>query len=144
MSLMKLLRTTNSLSAAEDHPHRYKVRRGALPTFGNPSGTVLERKFAVVNPARIGRESEVSGVAVEAQAMKTETVAERTAIAAAPHAFPSGRWTLKVNPFKSARAPVPRPAIQGELSRRRDRALSRDLVDVASPVRLPGRRSRRR
>ena len=36
MSLMQMLRTTKSLSVATDHPHRFKVRHGAPPPFGNP------------------------------------------------------------------------------------------------------------
>ncbi len=125
---MKLLRTTNSLSVATDHPHRFKVRHGALPTFGNPGGPAVQKKFeAVVDPqARSG--GEAGQAETETQAMRTATVAEE-----AEQARPArgSRWPRPGNPFKSSR-PTPagaRLAVQGELSLEKVKPVRNDLSD---------------
>ena len=51
MMLMKLLHTTNTLSEAKDQPHRYKVRAGGLPTFGNATEPAV-RSFGGASAAR--------------------------------------------------------------------------------------------
>ena len=126
---MKLLRTTNSLRAVKDQPHRYKVRTGALPVFGNPGGPALEKKFVGVVEPRVSSDGEVVSAAVETQPMKTTAaVAEEQG-----HAKPAriSRWPLPANPFKSSR---PRPtaarlAVQGELSLDKVKPVRNDLSD---------------
>jgi len=109
MSLMKLLSTTNTLSEARDHPHRYKVQRGALPTFGNPTQPTVSRDFSA-----------------KAQQMRSETVDE-----AAPRAKTAKvtSWVEKVNPFKPSRPMAARVAIQGELSLDKVKPVRNDLND---------------
>ena len=125
---MKLLRTTNSLRAVKDQPHRYKVRTGALPTFGNPGGPALEKKFVAVVEPQVRSGGEVVSAAVETQPMKTAAVAEDSG-----HGKParSSRWPLPANPFKSSR---PRPTaarlvVQGELSLDKVKPVRNDLSD---------------
>ena len=107
MMLMKLLHTTNTLSEAKDQPHRYKVRAGGLPTFGNAtepavrhfSGSSAERAKAVPVP-RPGRTAASAG------------------------------WAKKLNPFAKQGAPVERTAVQGELSLDNVKPLRNDLSDT--------------
>ncbi len=107
MMLMKLLHTTNTLSEAKDQPHRYKVRAGGLPTFGNAteptvrnfSGSSAERAKAVPVPRQV-----------------------RTAA--------STGWAKKLNPFAKQGAPVERTAVQGELSLDNVKPLRNDLSDT--------------
>jgi hypothetical protein len=107
MTLMKLLRTTNMLSEAKDQPHRYKVRAGALPTFGNPTepavnnfgGATIDRVKAA-RPVKRSARSERSG------------------------------WAQKLNPFATQGAPVERSAVQGELSLDRVKPVRSDLSDT--------------
>ncbi len=107
MMLMKLLHTTNTLSEAKDQPHRYKVRAGGLPTFGNAtepavrhfSGSSAERAKAVPVP-RPGRTAASAG------------------------------WAKKLNPFVKQGAPVERTAVQGELSLDNVKPLRNDLSDT--------------
>ena len=77
--LMKLLQTTNTLSEAKDQPHRYKVRSGGLPTFGNATEPAV-RNFGGASAARVKVEPAV-----------------RPARAVA-----SGGWVQKLNPFVMA------------------------------------------
>src|SRR5436853_606925 len=106
MALMNLLTTGRSLSEAREQPHRYKLRTGALPKFGNPAA---QEAIAEVSEAVTG-----------SQTMKTSMVAEPV-VQQEPT---SGRWALPAGLFKSTRASVPRPVIQGELS-----------LDMVKPVR---------
>lgn len=105
--LTKLLRTTNTLSEAKDQPHRYKVRAGGLPTFGNPVEPAV-KNFGGVRPER---------VKVEPQA--------RTAGLAR-----GDGWVKKLNPFATQGAPVPRAAVQGELSLDNVKPVRNDLSDT--------------
>ena len=72
MSLMKLLRTTDSLRVVRDQPHRYKIRTGALPIFGKLGTAEPEKKFETAALPREQSSGEVSGTAVESQTMKTD------------------------------------------------------------------------
>ena len=126
MSLMQMLRTTKSLSVATDHPHRFKVRPGTLPTFGNPGGPALQKKFEAVAPPQV-RGDEAVRAAVETQPMKTATVVEEKRTA---RPVRSG-WSLPGNPFKSSR-PTPtaaRLAVQSELSLDKVKPVRNDLSD---------------
>jgi len=116
-----------SLSAVRDNRHRYKVRNGKLPTFGNPAGPVLEKRFGVGAAARRVRQNDENERVVRTKPMKTEMVAEETA--KVTNAFATGRWTLKANPFKSARPAVPRETVQGELSLDKVKPVRNDLSD---------------
>jgi len=107
MMLMKLLHTTNTLSEAKDQPHRYKVRAGGLPTFGNATEPAV-RNFGVASAARV-----------------KGSTPERPAKAAA-----SAGWAKKLNPFGKQGAPVERTAVQGELSLDNVRPLRNDLSDT--------------
>ncbi|HTD68377.1 MAG TPA: hypothetical protein VK846_17765 [Candidatus Limnocylindria bacterium] len=120
---MNLLTVGRSLSEARNQPHRYKLTSGALPTFGNPAGPALERKFEVGAPVMRERtEDESDGRALETQPMKTESIAVETV----RPAMPAGGW---VNPFKTARPVVPRRAVQGELSLDKVKPVRNDLSD---------------
>ena len=44
------------------------------------------------------------------------------------NAYPLGRWTLRVNPFKSGAKPVA-PGVQGELSLDKVKVVRNDLTD---------------
>lgn len=105
--LMKLLRTTNTLSEAKDQPHRYKVRAGGLPTFGNP-----------VEPAV----KNFGGVRTE----RAKTEAATRSVGPAP----SSGWVKKLNPFATQGAPVARAAVQGELSLDNVKPVRNDLSDT--------------
>ena len=113
MSLMNLLTAGRSLSEAREQPHRYKLTKGAFPNFGKPVA------------ARGATGGEMNAGAVGSQAMKTDTVAQKVMGAAPSHK----RWALPSNPFKLSRAPVPHPAVQGELSLDKVRPVRNDLSD---------------
>lgn len=102
--LMKLLRTTNMLSEAKDQPHRYKVRTGGLPTFGNPTEPA-------VNNFGGGAKVKVESVVIEEKPAR------------------SG-WKQKLNPFSQQGAPMPRTPVQGELSLDRVKPVRNDLNDA--------------
>ena len=105
--LMKLLRTTNTLSEAKDQPHRYKVRAGGLPTFGNPVEPAV-KNFGGVRAER---------AKVEPQARTAGQVR-------------GDGWVKKLNPFATQGAPVPRAAVQGELSLDNVKPVRNDLSDT--------------
>lgn len=105
--LMKLLQTTNTLSEAKDQPHRYKVRAGGLPTFGNATEPAV-RNFGGASVARA----------------KTEPAARPARVAT------SGGWAQKLNPFVKQGAPIERTAVQGELSLDNVKPLRNDLSDT--------------
>jgi hypothetical protein len=107
MMLMKLLQTTNTLSEAKDQPHRYKVRAGGLPTFGNATEPAV-RSFGGTSAARA----------------KAEPVARPARTAA------SGGWAQKLNPFVKQGAPIEQAAVQGELSLDNVKPLRNDLSDT--------------
>jgi hypothetical protein len=107
MMLMKLLRTTNMLSEAKDQPHRFKVREGALPKFGNAAEPAV-KNFNGASEERV----------------KVEAV-QRPAKAA-----PNRGWAQKLNPFATQGAPVPRAAVQGELSLDNVKPVRNDLSDT--------------
>lgn len=116
--LMKLLQTTNTLSEAKDQPHRYKVRAGGLPTFGNATEPAV-RSFGGASAARAKAEPAV-----------------RPARAAT-----GGGWAQKLNPFVKQGAPIERTAVQGELSLDNVKPLRNDLSDtdleLVAAVRAP-------
>ena len=127
MALMDLLTVGRSLSEARDRPHRFKLLSGALPKFGNAAathGNLQVGQFCGSN-ARRSEAAERMGN----DTMKSATIAEeqKQAVPASMHAFPAGRWTL--NPFKTAVAPGPRPAVQGELSLEKIKPVRNDLND---------------
>ena len=114
MGLMQLLTVGRSLSEARDRPHRFKVLSGAMPTFGTPE-TVGRRMRVRVNSGETTMESQTAqGEAKDA--------------GRGMNAYPLGRWTLRVNPFKTA----PKPAnagVQGELSLEKVKVVRNDLSD---------------
>ena len=118
MMLMELLQTTNTLSQAKDQPHRYKVRAGGLPTFGNATEPSV-RNFGGASAARAKAEP-----------------AARSAGAAA-----SAGWATKLNPFVKQGAPIERTAVQGELSLDNVKPLRNDLSDtdleLVAAVKMP-------
>jgi hypothetical protein len=120
MALMNLLTLGRSLSEARDRPNRYKVMNRALPTFGNPTAPG-NRNFELTNGSR----AEGEAGQTKATDMNTESVMQKEA-QGSQNVFPAGRWTTRVNPFKSEKAPL-RPAIQGELSLDRVKPLRNDL-----------------
>ena len=127
MSLIKLLKTTSSLKAVLDQPHRYKVRTGALPVFGKPapSGAVLEKQFEAVALPQV-RSSEA--------VMEPKAVLPKSAVAVAEakgQAPARSRWMLPENPFKSkpSRSTAARLAVQGELSLDKVKPVRNDLSD---------------
>lgn len=122
MMLMKLLHTTNTLSEAKDQPHRYKVRAGGLPTFGNPTEPAVKS---------------FSGASAERAKIAPVQRPVRTAASAG--------WAKKLNPFAKQGAPVERTAVQGELSLDNVKPLRNDLSDtdlelamVRTPEATPG------
>ena len=116
MGLMNLLNAGRSLSSAQDRPHRYKLKSGALPNFGNVDGAVRVKKTAV-NGTEWGGTVLGNTLLPGNEAMKTETVEQETVQAPMVQTLTLSRWLPKGNPFKSRRAPQPppRPTIQGEL-----------------------------
>jgi hypothetical protein len=120
MALMNLLTAGRSLSEARERPHRYKVRKGALPKFGNVGAQAGVRK----SPASV-ETSERTENAVELQPMNSNTVAETM------RGLPVlGEWTRKISLFKPARPiAAERPAVQGELSLDRVKPVRNDLSD---------------
>ena len=59
--------------------------------------------------------------------MNTETAAEKNA--EVKQAYPRGRWTVGINPFRSGR-PAATPVVQGELSLEQVRPVRNDLTDT--------------
>jgi hypothetical protein len=107
MMLMKLLHTTNTLSEAKDQPHRYKVRAGGLPTFGNPTEPAVKN---------------FGGVSAERAKVATPQRLVKTAASAG--------WANKLNPFAKQGAPIERTAVQGELLLDNVKPLRNDLTDT--------------
>ena len=107
MMLMKLLHTTNTLSEAKDQPHRYKVRAGGLPTFGNATEPAV-RNFGGASAAR---------AKVSTPPLPVKGAA-------------SAGWAQKLNPFAKQGAPIERTAVQGELSLDKVKPLRNDLSDT--------------
>ena len=127
---MHLLNAGRSLSSAQDRPHRYKLKSGALPNFGNADRAGRGGKSAV-SGAGWGENISAKAPLLASEAMKTETVEEevaRTPVAKMPSLK---RWMPKGNPFKSLRAPqTPLPAsVQGELRLDNVKPVRNDLSD---------------
>jgi hypothetical protein len=119
MALMNLLTAGRSLSEARERPHRYKVKSGALPKFGNP-GVVAEVVKPPV-PVAVGAQMEN---AVGSEPMNSNVVAETM------RGVPAlGEWTRKINLFKPARSTAARAVVQGELSLERVKPVRNDLSD---------------
>lgn len=109
MGLMQLLTVGRSLSEARDRPHRYKLRSQSWPVLVGRSG---ESEAGWNAEEREAASEDRAGV----QAMKTSTSAVADKTDTAP-AYPSGRWTLKANPFRSSPSPKSESgsSLQGEL-----------------------------
>ena len=120
MGLMNLLTAGSSLSEARERPHRYKLRSGALPKFGNRDGSTDVKKSSVAF-AR----SERATSAVESQPMNSNVVTMQKA----PGMPALGDLARKINVFKAAPPVAVRPAIQGELSLDRVKPVRNDLSD---------------
>jgi hypothetical protein len=105
MKLMKMLRTTNILSEALDRPYRYK-HVGGLPTFGRPTLP----KAGSFSGARLDKAKD--------EPAPKRSVAARTG------------WMRKLNPFADQGAPIPRTAVQGELSLDKVKPVRNDLSDT--------------
>jgi hypothetical protein len=120
MALMNLLTAGRSLSEARERPHRYKVRSGALPKFGNAGAPGAATKSAASFAA-----SERSENAVESQPMNSNTVS----VQKLPGMPVLGEWARKINLFKPARPRAERLAVQGELSLDRVKPVRNDLSD---------------
>ena len=117
MGLMQLLTVGRSLSEAKDQPHRYKLRTEGWPKFGHES--------AAVGQSGVG-DSETCSQNAE-KTMSSQTVADKSG--APKPAYPRGRWTAGVNPFKSQGAAA-RPSVQGELSLDKVKPVRNDLSDT--------------
>jgi hypothetical protein len=114
MGLMQLLTVGRSLSEARDRPHRFKVLNGAMPTFGFPDVG--------------GRRRRVRTNSGE-QTMQSQTAQGEVKDAGrGMNAYPLGRWTLRVNPFKTAAKPAG-AGVQGELSLEKVKVVRNDLSD---------------
>ena len=130
MGLMNLLNAGRSLSSAQDRPHRYKLKSGGLPNFGNVDGAARVKK-----PAASG--TEWGGTVLEKdplvgnEAMKTETVEQEVKASAAQEPALK-RWLPKGNPFKSRRTtqPAPQPTVQGELRLDNVKPVRNDLSET--------------
>ena len=145
MGLMNLLNAGQSLSSAQDRPHRFKLKRDALPNFGNVDGAVRVKKPVVSGLEWGGTVLENAPLAGN-EAMKTETVEQKTVKAPMVQVPTLSRWLPKGNPFKSRRAPQPQPlaTIQGELRLDNVKPVRNDLsesdlelVVAARPVSVP-------
>ncbi len=135
MGLMNLLTVGRSLSEARNRPHRYKLMNGALPTFGNPPGPVLEKSFEVGTRAAPQRnDGQLETRKLETQSMSTDMSDVK---AAAPAESGAG-WVAKVNPFRPARPAASRRVVQGELSLDKVKPVRNDLSD--SDLELVARR----
>jgi hypothetical protein len=126
MGLMHLLTVGRSLSEAREQPHRYKLKNRGLPKFGKTgsSAVIGTGDFEAGKPLPLG--GEVGRERAAGKPMNTEAVAEQMVQSARDNPFPRGRWTL--NPFRGEK-PVPRPAIQGELSLDKVKPVRNDLSD---------------
>ena len=124
MALMDLLTMGRSLSEVRDNRHRYKIKSSKLPTFGNPAGPVLEKRFGVGAAVRRGRKAERNVLRMGAKPMRTEGIVEEKDM----NAQPGKRWSLKGNPFKSVASEPPRETVQGELSLEKVKPVRNDLT----------------
>ena len=113
MPLMDLLTIGRSLSEARERRHRYKVKSSKLPTFGNPAGPVLEKRFGV-GAAPGARRSETSERATGTKRMKREAIMEEQG------------WSRKGKADRSAEPPE---TVQGELSLDKVKPVRNDLSD---------------
>ena len=120
MALMNLLTAGRSLSEARERPHRYKLRSGALPKFGDAGAPSGARK-----PPSAVTESKQTENAVESQPMNSNTVT----VQRMPGVPTLGEWTRKINLFKPSRPTAARLAVQGELSLDRVKPVRNDLSD---------------
>ncbi len=126
MGLMQLLTVGQSLSDARDRPHRFKLLNGAMPTFGAPGMENRKR------PRRIAeREGAVTEYKTHSgeQTMKADAAPAGKGMESGMNAYPTGRWTLKANPFKSSSSPSGQPVVQGELSLEKVKVVRNDLSD---------------
>ena len=123
MGLMQLLTVGRSLSEARDRPHRYKLRSQAWPVLVGRSGESEAGWSAGEREVALGEQA-----GVQAMKTSTSTVTDKDA---ATVAYPSGRWTLKANPFRTAASPgqVSGAAQQGELVLDKVKPLRNDLCD---------------
>ena len=85
-----------------------------MPTFGNASPALAEIDPPVRTDERERAETRTS--------MNTETAPNEII-------YPHGRWTLKVNPFKSSVVPVRRSVVQGKLALGQVKVVRNDLSD---------------
>jgi hypothetical protein len=120
MGLMQLLTVGRSLSEARDRPHRFKVLNGAMPTFGYPDMPDM--------PDMPGRRLRVRINSGERTMESQTTQGEVKDAGRGMNAYPLGRWTLRVNPFKTAPKPA-RTGVQGELSLEKVKVVRNDLSD---------------
>jgi hypothetical protein len=118
MALMNLLTAGRSLSEARERPHRYKVRSGALPKFGNAGAPAAATRSSFAA-------SERSENAVGSQPMNSNTVS----VQKLPGMPVLGEWARKISLFKPARPTAARLAVQGELSLDRVKPVRNDLSD---------------
>ena len=145
MGLMNLLNAGRSLSSVQDRPHRFKLKRGALPNFGNVDGAVRVKK-PVASGLEWGGKVLENTPLVGKEAMKTETVEQEMVKAPMAQTPTLSRWLPMGNPFKSRRAPQPPPrtTIQGELRLDNVKPVRNDLSESdlelvvgARPVSVP-------
>ena len=138
MALIKLLAAGRSWSEPRDRPHRYKLKNGVLPTFGNNPSAVVERHVDSNAETTVSQKPSAVPDAPKqfcgTETMKAEPVAEPTFEMGAPQSGASlKRWSWKVNPFKarSAKQPVTAPCqtLQGELSLDKVKVKRNDLSD---------------
>jgi hypothetical protein len=121
MGLMQLLTVGRSLSEARDRPHRFKVLSRAMPTFGH--SMVMDAKPEMKGVAGLTDSGEEIMKAEDAQTAGK-------AAGSGMNAYPLGRWTLRVNPFKSSSKPGRAPVVQGELSLDKVKVVRNDLSDA--------------
>jgi hypothetical protein len=128
MGLMQLLKVGRSLGEARDRPHRYKLLNGVMPTFGRASGAVQKSELTEraaderkSGPAEI--KTRVGGPTMNMEAAETMGKTPAT------NAFPTRRWALKGNPFKSSLRSAPRPVVQGEFALDKVKVVRNDLSD---------------
>src|ERR1041384_7941273 len=112
MALIKLLAAGRSWSEPKDHPHRYKLKSGVLPTFGKTASTVSERQ-ADSNAEKPVCEkptgaSETAKGNCETKTMKAGMIAEPTLKSGVTQSGTSLRgWSWKMNPFRVRSAKQP-------------------------------------
>ena len=120
MGLMNLLTAGSSLSEARERPHRYKLRSGALPKFGNRDVPTDVKKSSVAFAG-----SERAKSAVESQPMNFNTIT----VQKAPGLPALGELARKINVFKAGPPATVHPVVQGELSLDRVKPVRNDLSD---------------